>query len=210
VDGEEGLIGANVFKDFLVDLDFAEQKLRLGELPKRPGDPVGQAELPDDDDEDDGDSAGRFQDAYISPEMKSFTRVYRFGHMILVPTKVGDVPNKLFLLDSGSFDNEISPSTASLITKTYTDKYLSVKGMSGYVKDVSRADKAVLEFGHLRQENQDLTAFRLDSISGNAGTEVSGILGFVVLNLLDLKIDYRDNLVDFGFKPNPWLKRAVR
>jgi hypothetical protein len=44
-------------------------------------------------------------------------------------------------------------------------------------------------------------AFDLTSISQSAGTEVSGILGFTLLHLLDLKIDYRDGLVDFEYKP---------
>ena len=35
--GEDGLIGADVFAAFLVDIDFPNQKLHLGELPKRPG-----------------------------------------------------------------------------------------------------------------------------------------------------------------------------
>jgi hypothetical protein len=38
-------------------------------------------------------------------------------------------------------------------------------------------------------------------ISEGTGTEVSGILGFTMLNLLDLQIDYRDNLVNFNYDP---------
>ena len=34
---EEGLIGSDVFEDFLVDIDFPNEKLNLTELPKRPG-----------------------------------------------------------------------------------------------------------------------------------------------------------------------------
>ena len=30
-------------------------------------------------------------------------------------------------------------------------------------------------------------------------TEVSGVLGFQMLRLLDIKIDYRDGLVDFNY-----------
>ena len=37
-----------------------------------------------------------------------------------------------------------------------------------------------------------------------SGTEVSGILGFAMLRMLQVKIDYRDGLVDFDYKPNPW------
>jgi hypothetical protein len=46
-----------------------------------------------------------------------------------------------------------------------------------------------------------MTTIVLSSLSQNAGTEVSGILGFITLNQLDVKIDYRDGLVDFVFKP---------
>jgi hypothetical protein len=30
---------------------------------------------------------------------------------------------------------------------------------------------------------------------------VSGILGFAMLRMLNIKLDYRDGLVDFEFKP---------
>jgi len=35
--GDNGLIGADVFENFLVDLDFPKEKLRLSALPRRPG-----------------------------------------------------------------------------------------------------------------------------------------------------------------------------
>jgi hypothetical protein len=71
--------------------------------------------------------------------------------------------------------------------------------MSGNVDKVFSANKAVLEFGHLRQENQDMTAFDTKSMSDGVGTEVSGFLGFVLLRFLDIKIDYRNALVDFEY-----------
>jgi len=66
---------------------------------------------------------------------------------------------------------------------------------------VYTANKAVLQFGHLRQENQDLTAFDTKPLSDSAGIEISGILGFVTLRMLDIKIDYRDALVNFEVDP---------
>jgi hypothetical protein len=36
----------------------------------------------------------------------------------------------------------------------------------------------------------------------SVGTEISGALGFATLNLLELKIDYRDGLVDLSYDPN--------
>ena len=46
-----------------------------------------------------------------------------------------------------------------------------------------------------------MLAFDLSSISNHAGTEVSGTLGFAMLHLLEIKIDYRDGLVDFTYDP---------
>lgn len=215
---EEGLIGADVFQDFLVDIDFPKEKLRLSTLPKRPDDATpGPLALRTGDEEfgssaEDTDSqpssakkpapapSSRFHDVYIAPEMKSYTRVYRFEHDLLVPTKVGDSPIKFFLLDTGALSNQITPAAAREVTKV-RDSNTTVHGISGSVNQVYRADKAVLQFGHLRQENQDLIAFDLNSMSEFAGTEISGTLGFAMLHLLDIKIDYRDGLVDFDYKP---------
>jgi hypothetical protein len=33
------------------------------------------------------------------------------------------------------------------------------------------------------------------------GTEVSGFLGFATLKVLEVKLDYRDGLVDFEYDP---------
>ncbi len=219
--GEEGLIGSDVFKDFLVDIDFPKEKLRLSALPKRPDDaaapaaPVALHSEEEDPDSPPGsdstpapgnakrpaDDSSRFHDLYIAPEMKSYTRIYRFGHDLLVPTKVGNSPMKLFLLDTGAMNNEITPAAAREVTKVHGDSDRTVKGISGSVKNVYSADKAVLQFGHLRQENQDLMSFDLTNVSESAGTEVSGILGFALPRMLDVKIDYRDGLIDFEYKP---------
>ncbi|MBZ5654675.1 MAG: hypothetical protein LAO56_05280 [Acidobacteriia bacterium] len=68
-----------------------------------------------------------------------------------------------------------------------------------HLYQVYSASKAVLQFGGLRQENQDMLSFDTTAISDNSGTEVSGFLGFTTLRFLDIKIDYRDGLVDFKY-----------
>jgi predicted aspartyl protease len=222
---EDGLIGADVFEEFLVDIDFPDEKLKLSELPKRPGESELKPALKDkEDDADDAENAEpgneskstdpknapplsrppRLQDRYIAPEMQSFTRVYRFGHDLLVPTMIGKVPYKLFLLDTGALHNTISPEAAREVTKVHRDSDIIVKGISGSVEKVYTANKAVLQFGHLRQENQDMAAFDTTSISDGIGTEVSGFLGFGMLRMLDIKIDYRDALVDFEYDAKHW------
>ena len=222
VTDEDGLIGADVFSSFLVDIDFPNEKLHLKELPKRPEETNTTINLKTEDDDSEPEKRTSDNhaaltpsneskpvnsgphDRYIAPEMKSYTQVFRFGHMLLVPTSIGDVPAKLFLLDSGAFTNFITPAAAREVTKVHGDPRVTVKGLSGSVTNVYSADKAVLQFGHLRQENQGLLAFDLAHISDNVGTEVSGTLGFTLLRLLDIKIDYRDGLVDFSYDPKRW------
>lgn len=217
--GDDGLIGADVFENFLVELDFPKEKMRLSALPLRPGETAPKLTLNDseDDEADAADSAAAGsadtlteasprpqsgpQDRYIAPEMRTYTTVFRFGHDLLVPTTIGKVPYKLFLLDTGSLINFISPSAAREVTKVHGDSDVTVEGISGKVDKVFSANKAILQFGHLRQENQDMTSIDTKSISDSAGTEISGILGFVTLRMLDIKIDYRDALVDFELNP---------
>jgi hypothetical protein len=91
----------------------------------------------------------------------------------------------------------MSPDAAREVTKVRSDENTFVKGISGNVKEVSRADKVTILFSHYRQENQNIVTFDLSNISRDAGTEVSGILGFDMLRLMEIKIDYRDGLVDF-------------
>jgi len=220
VGGEDGLIGSDVFEQFLVDIDFPNQKLRLSELPKRPGETAGNLSLRNDDedspesseaespDQKDAKSAptapsGPF-DRYVAPEMQSYTRVFRFGHDLLIPTTIGNVPYKLFLIDTGSLTNFISPAAAREVTKVHGNSDIIVEGISGRVDKVYSANKAVLTFGHLRQENQDITAIDTTPISDSVGTEVSGFLGFVMLRMLEIKIDYRDGLVDFKYDAKRW------
>jgi len=219
VAGGDGLIGADVFEDFLVEIDFPDKKLKLSELPKRPGQGGQQLALKNDEyDSDDQETSDKAeaarqagakgtafrtnssgpQDSYIAPEMQSFTRVFRFGHELLVPTKIGNAPGKLFLLDTGSMENAISPEAAREVTKVYGNWDTIVEGISGSVKHVYSANKVALQFGNVSLGNQDMLSFDMTSTSVSDGTEVSGFLGFAVLRLVDVKIDYRDALVNFS------------
>lgn len=197
--GDDGLVGADLFHNFLVDLDFSGRKFRLSPLPAR-------ADVGAPSSRTDSQDAPDLHDRYIAPEMKSYSAVYRFGHNLLVPTRLNSSVTSLFLIDSGSTFNMISPEAARGVTKVASDSNTTVKGLSGSVKNVYRADQATLTFGHLRQQNQDITAFDTSALSNSMGTEVSGILGFSTLGLLDVKIDYRDGLVDFTFDQQKWCK----
>ncbi len=213
---DDGLIGADVFSRYLVTIDFFWQKLRLEELPHRPEEaPDAASVLQEDDDAPGSDDAQKKDgqkneaqsaasnqphDRYIAPEMQNYTKVFRFGHDLLIPTAVGNTPAKLFLIDTGAMDNNISPEAAREVTKLHGNDFMTVKGVSGSVKNVYSADKAVLTFSHFRQENQEMTSIDMSGISRSEGTEVSGILGMTTLRRFIIKIDYRDGLVDFVYE----------
>jgi tetratricopeptide (TPR) repeat protein len=191
---DDGLIGADVFASYLVDIDFPNAKFKLTQLPPYPDASAQQATLESQPSHD-----TQRHDRYIAPDMKEYTPVFRFSHMILIPTQVNDSPPMLFAMDTGAFDNTITPDAAQQVTKIIRDTDARVKGLSGEVKNVYVADKANLKFAHFKQDRQDLVTFSLDGISNSLGTEVSGLLGFRMLYMLDIKIDYRDGLVDFTY-----------
>jgi tetratricopeptide (TPR) repeat protein len=174
VGAEDGLIGTNIFENYLVILDFPEHKLRLQPLPKKADD----------------------SDEHRPSETQSFTQIFSFGHLLLMPTHVGNTASGLFALDTGAFTNSISPELARQVSKVH-DSNVHVGGISGQVKDVYSTDKALLQFARFRQPNEDIITFDVSALSKSIGTEISGFIGFTTLNRLKIIIDYRDGLVDF-------------
>lgn len=225
---EDGLIGADVFGSYLIDIDIPEQKLRLSPLPQRPDDtaavtaldsegesrsnPEDKAESSNDQNAASAAAASKSpspappprlpKDRYVAPEMANWTPVFRFGHELLIRTRVNDSQPMLFLIDTGASINLLSTKAARQVTKVGSDSSTHVKGMSGSVANVYRADQATLVFGHFSQKNQNIVSVDLSKISRQTGTEISGILGFELLRMLQIKIDYRDGLVDFRYDPH--------
>jgi tetratricopeptide (TPR) repeat protein len=228
---EDGLIGANVFSSYLIDIDFPAEKLKLSPLPKRPDETVaptalnseGESRANPDDDTDKAVADQKAQstgeasktvkaapapslpkDRYVAPEMKSWSPVFHFGHELLIETEVNDSKPMLFLIDTGAARNLLSIRAAREVTKISSDPHARVKGLSGSVADVYRADRATLQFSRFSQKALNVVTFDLSNFSKNTGTELSGILGFEVLRMLHVKIDYRDGLVDFVYEPAKW------
>jgi predicted aspartyl protease len=178
---EDGLIGSNVLADFLITLDFGGGKLRLDPLPGyHPGD-----ELQD-----------RVAEP-ATPQMENATRVFRFGHLLLVPVRVGTASNRLFVLDTGSATTLISYELAAAVSNLNRDDKTALRGLNGRVGDVYRTGNVALEFAGFEQKNAAMTAFDTWELSHRLGTEISGFLGLPVLDLFTLAIDYRDGLVKF-------------
>jgi len=224
VTDEDGLIGADVFGGYLIDIDLPGMRLKLSPLPKRPEDTVAPKSLNSEGEqqanaEQKEDSAAEQtskeqkstapssqtprrlpRDRYVAPEMVNWTKVFRFGHAILVPTSVNDSKPMLFGLDTGAFSNILSLRAGRQVGKVSSENRVRVRGLNGEVKEVYSA-KATLVFGRLRQPNLDIITLDLSTVSRLTGTEVSGFLGFSMLRLLEMKLDYRDGLVDFEYDP---------
>ncbi len=81
-----------------------------------------------------------------------------------------------------------------------TENRIRIHGLNGEVKEVYRA-KATLRFGHLRQPNLDIVTLDLSTVSRQTGTEVSGFLGFAMLQQVEVELDYRDGIVNFKYDP---------
>ncbi len=194
--GEDGLVGSDIFADFLVDLDFPNARLRLSELPPFPDQTAASPGL-----ELSKSEKTNLHNRWIPPQFSQYEKIYRFGHCLLIPGFINDSPPRLFLLDTGAWDNFITPSGAKGATKLHSDSDTIVKGLSGKVDKVYSTGDVTLTFGHFKQQRHDMVAFDLTHVSDNMGTEISGSLGFVMLYLLDIKIDYRDHLVDFSYDP---------
>jgi len=135
--------------------------------------------------------------------MHSYVQAFRLGHYLLIPTTIDEHLQKLFVLDTGSFDNTISTTAAQEVTKIHRAPRIDIKGMNGSVKRVYVADRVMLDFGHLRQTVPNMVAIDMTGTSRAAGTEISGTLGMVMLHLLKVRLDYRDALADFQYVQKP-------
>jgi TonB family protein len=221
---QDGFIGANVFGAYLVDLDLPEMRLKLSPLPKRPEDTVtpkslnsegeeqaateqkqpSTPESPSKESKSSSPTATLEQhmprDRYIAPEMTYWTKVFRVGHLILLPTSVNFSEPMLFGLDTGSPVNIVSLRAQRNVSQSSAEIQAPMRGLSGEVNK-AYLTKATLSFGHSQQWSMGIVAFDLSNLSHRAGTEVSGLLGFGMLRLLEVKIDYRDGLADFVYDP---------
>lgn len=193
----DGLIGPDVFRDYLVTLDFPSREVRIGPLPNRPDDTSSKpASLrTSDDDASTVSIADSAKDRYIAPEMKDWTPVFRSDHFLIVPTFIGNAPLKLFIMDSGAMLGMITPAAAREVTHVSGNPDLIVRGINGQVKNVLIADKVQITFARVSQITEGMTAYDSSLLAHTSGVEISGLIGFPTLRELVLSVDYRDNLV---------------
>jgi predicted aspartyl protease len=197
----DGLIGGDVFRDWLLTLDFPKHELRVSPLPDRPGQKKIQPVLAEDDAEP--------TDPYVAPEMANWEHMFRSGSDLLIRTGIVEVnraketsawKEKLFLLDTGAQFSSISPEAAKEVSNVRRNYFAQIRGISGDVKTVYEAGRFILSFAGMRQDSLTMDSVDLTKISHADGVEVAGILGAPSLFHEVIHIDYRDNLVSFEYK----------
>jgi predicted aspartyl protease len=177
---EDGLIGADFFSGYIIQIDFQRRLLHLTPQPAREPNPQGYNRT-------------------LLPDEKDFTPVFLYGHQLMVPTRLNGKTWGLFLIDTGSSMSMVDSTLARLSTKVYGNSYLRVRGVSGEVNKVFEAENAMLEFATFRQRNLGLTSFDLNNSTDHIPVRKSGIFGFPLLYMFRLTIDYRNGLVKFDY-----------
>jgi len=166
----DGIIGMDVFSKYLITLDMPARKLRLEPMPapSKNGEPA---------------------------KTEAFSQTFTLGHFLLLQTEVGKKAMGLFVVDSGSNANTISPELARLMPEM-RDFNSPMSGASGVVNSAFIADDATLRFAKVNRSDR-ISTVDLHSVSKDLGIEVSGQIGFSAMANMKLTIDYRDGLVQF-------------
>ena len=200
-DDGDGLIGGDVFSQFLLTLDFPGRTLKLDPLPARPDDAANKTTLSLNTGVSASDNAP--EDAYRDPSMKNWSGVWSSGHNLIIPVRLNEKgPWKLFIIDTGASLNLISPAAAREVGKVSKGADIDVSGISGKVNKEYTTAPMKLYFGGLVAPNSGMVALDTSRFSRDTGVEISGFIGAPTLHQLTVSIDYRDNLLHFTYDPS--------
>jgi len=190
--GADGIIGANVFQEFLIRLDARSHVLELRpfssrmEAPVRFGDPWLDYE-------------GSSYEGPVCDSCDHLAPLYRVGHLLLLRAilnspKSDDQQDGYLLLDSGSTYSAVSQNVAKRRPGGRTD----LLGARGPLDGVSHSRPMRLDVGAAQLADFNPVSLDLTEMSRQEGVEISGIVGFSMVSKTVLTINYRDGLVGFS------------
>lgn len=177
---EDGLIGADFFAGYVVTIDFQRLTLHLKPQPKR--EPTEQG-----------------YDRTIPEDERDFSQVFRFGHSLMVPTLANDKVVGLFLIDTGAAMSLMDSAYAQEAGKIHAEGNVTLRGLSGKTNKVYEANDTMLQFAHFRQRNLGIIVADINNSRKPTEVRMSGILGWPVLTMFRLSLDYRNGLVKFDY-----------
>ena len=218
---DDGLIGADVFGDYLVDIDLPGERLKLSPLPKRPEDAVAPTSL-NSEGEEQGNAERKEEGATEQSPRGAETLGAWFRDLARPAT------GSLHCSGDGELDESLSfwprhPGAdqrerfKTHVVRTRHGRIqqcsLAARGAAGRQGELQlprsgqrperRGESGLqfregdIEFWTLSADEPGMVTFDLSGVSSQTGTEISGFLGFEMLRKLELKLDYRDGLVDF-------------
>ncbi len=184
VPGADGIIGADVFQQFLVKLDARRRTLELTPF-------AGQPE-----------PHNYSRDAWIAydpapcTDCEHFTPVYSVSHFLLIRATLDGVHDGYFLLDTGSARTVISKAVASPAAAERE----SLSGAQGEIHGAHRLNPVSVKLAGEQFFDPAPIAADLKQMSLRQGVEISGTIGYSLLSRSVLTINYRDGLVQLNAK----------
>jgi hypothetical protein len=180
----DGLIGLDMFDNYLISIDASARQLRLSPLPPLPGQSAAEiASL-----QTGAEPASDLHDRYIPPGMSGWSRVYRTWSFWLVPTHVNKAgPERLFLLNTANW-------------LSYVDYGLAKNLTNGRQKPGVReleTHPIKLDFAGINLTAQHILVGDFSSVSDSYGFDIAGFLGLQSFPNMILNMDYRDGLIQF-------------
>jgi predicted aspartyl protease len=181
----DGVIGASVFQQFLIELDPQREFLEL--VPYPDGAPAAFTH----------EHIWADRDRTLPAGERQLIPVYQAGHLLLVNTTLADGAAGYLVLDTGAAFTSVSQRLAKAMGKPVN---LAMAGAGGALGPVQRAGAVRLRIGNRDVVDADAITFDFRPVSNQEGLEISGLIGYPVLSRGPLTIDYRDGLV--GFNPS--------
>ena len=173
----DGYIGADVFAQWLITLDFRNARMSLSSLPAQNG------VLP--------------SDRVAAPELAGYVPIYHRRHYLMLQTLVNNKVPQLFVLDTGMRLSAMTDQAAHAVSDIKMNFTNPMQTASGPPLQVYR-DHFIFQFANLLVTHQDrVVEFDPSSIEHNAGVQIAGVIGFETLRSMTMHLDYRDGLVKF-------------
>ena len=167
IPGADGVIGPDLFHDFLIRLNFPARILEL--IPF--DDPVARSET----------DASSCLDCH---------RAWRLGHLLLIQGTVEGRVQGYFIIDSGSPCSLVS---RKLVFADGTRAGFA--GAQGEQEVRALARRVTIRIGSQGLVETAPVSFDNSEMNARYGTEIAGALGYSLLRNVTLSVDYRNGLV---------------
>jgi hypothetical protein len=174
-----------------------------------------------------GVAATGLSDRFIAPGEEGWSPVYVSGPAVILPTFINKKGPFLFMLDTGNYRSVLSPAVTASQLQAQRDATLDLRGSSGSIVKIllkeggGETDRTeihgsdgrlipvstplklpVYHFTNNEYPDSLSVSFDISPTSHEAGTEISGLLGFGVLRGYYLDINYRDGLARVLYDQN--------